>query len=66
MKILLNGEEREVPEGQSVSELIQALELPLEQVAVERNQCLVRRMEHSSTRLQEGDVLEIVSLVGGG
>jgi sulfur carrier protein len=35
-------------------------------VAVEVNRRLVRRAEHASTRLAEGDRVEVVTLVGGG
>jgi len=66
MKIVLNGYERELPQGCSVADLIEELGLPLDQVAVERNQRLVRRAEHKSTLLEDADTLEIVSLVGGG
>ena len=66
MKVTLNGYEREVEENSSVADLIQALGLPREQVAVERNRSLVKRSEHASTQLSAGDNLEIVSLVGGG
>jgi sulfur carrier protein len=34
--------------------------------AVERNRTLVRRADHATTVLTDGDVLEIVTLVGGG
>ncbi len=66
MRIQLNGEERELPHGLSVADLIVRLELRPEQVAVERNGELVRRGEHAGARLQEGDVVEVVTLVGGG
>jgi sulfur carrier protein len=35
-------------------------------VAVERNGDVVPRAEHASTRLERGDVVEIVHFVGGG
>ncbi len=66
MKITVNGGEREVPDGLSVAGLIEELELTPEQVAVERNGALVRRADHAATKLAEGDVLEVVTLVGGG
>lgn len=66
MKVTLNGSPREVPEGSSIADLIQDLGMPAQQVAVERNRDLVKRSEHAGTRLEDGDTLEIVSLVGGG
>jgi thiamine biosynthesis protein ThiS len=62
----LNGEHREVREGISVADLILELELQPEQVAVELNRTLVRRSMHRETVVRSGDVLEVVTLVGGG
>jgi thiamine biosynthesis protein ThiS len=66
IEITLNGEPRRVPEGTSVADLIGRLELVPEQVAVERNRRLVRRAAHADTRLEAGDEVEVVTLVGGG
>jgi thiazole synthase len=66
IEIRLNGAPRRVSAGQSVAELIAALELAPERVAVERNRRIVRRSELAATALESGDELEIVTLVGGG
>jgi len=66
MEVELNGAVREVAPGTTVAELVRALGLASERVAVERNGSLVRRAEHESTVLAEGDRLELVTLVGGG
>ena len=66
MLVQVNGAAQEVPEGTSVAELLRALALVHERVAVERNGQLVRRAEHERTRLAEGDRIELVTLVGGG
>jgi thiamine biosynthesis protein ThiS len=65
MRVVINGDAREIPDGASVSELIVHLALA-GPVAVERNRAIVPRAEHPSTRLNDGDVLEIVHFVGGG
>ena len=49
----------------TVDGLLRALALPLDRVAVELNGALVRRLERDRG-LREGDVVEIVTLVGGG
>jgi len=64
--ILFNGVEREVRGGLSVEDFVRGLELPPEQVAVELNRKLVRRSSHAETLVCAGDVLEVVTLVGGG
>jgi thiazole synthase len=62
----LNGERKQVPAPLSVAELLRHLELRPEHVAVEVNRDLVPRDRHGLTRLADGDVLEVVTLVGGG
>ena len=66
MKIRLNGAEREVADGATVSALLDDMELTSQQVAVERNRVLVPRTAHPATRLEGGDQIEVVTLVGGG
>lgn len=66
MKIHLNGEPRDVPEGCTIAALLELLEVRMKGVAVERNQEVIPRAEHGSTELSEGDRVEVVTLVGGG
>ena len=64
--IRINGGDREVPDGLSLAELVDWLKLPRDRVAVERNLEIVRRPHWEETRIQAGDRLEVVHLVGGG
>ena len=66
MEITLNGQRREVPAPMTVAQLLVHLELKPEFVAVEVNRDLVGRGSHAEKSLAPGDVLEIVTLVGGG
>ncbi len=66
MQILVNGQPRQVPVGQTVAVLLAELKLEPRYLAVERNRVLVPRRQHASCTLEEGDQLEIVTLVGGG
>lgn len=66
MEITVNGESREVTEGSTVAQLLQTMDLDPRKLAVERNRKLVRRAELGEVTLEPGDVLEIVTLVGGG
>ena len=66
MRILLNGESAEVPDGLTVAALVSHLGLGPGPVAVERNREVVPRAEHASTRVGEGDQIEVVHFVGGG
>lgn len=66
MKIMVNGEEREIAEGATIATLIELLQLPPGRIAVERNREVVPRGRHAETRLCDGDRLEMVRFVGGG
>ncbi len=66
MRVVVNGEPREVPEGWTVADLLRDLGLDPGRVAVERNLEVVRRGAFAATPLVEGDALEIVHFVGGG
>jgi sulfur carrier protein len=66
MKIRINGEEKEVTEGQSVAALLAELQIRPGRVVVELNRKIVSREAHGSTALKDGDSLEIVHFVGGG
>ena len=66
MKLLVNGDAIEVDDGITVAALVKKLGLDTGPVAVERNRDVVPRAEHATTRLAEGDQVEIVHFVGGG
>ncbi|WP_435017286.1 sulfur carrier protein ThiS [Tundrisphaera sp. TA3] len=66
MTITLNGERRDLPGPLTVAGLLDHLGLKPERVAVERNRDLVPRAQHQGVEIAEGDVLEVVTLVGGG
>ncbi|MEJ2009539.1 MAG: sulfur carrier protein ThiS [Acidobacteriota bacterium] len=66
MTIQLNGEQRDVPDGLTLAGLIEWLDLPADRVAVERNLEVVKRSNWNETRIDRGDRLEIVRMVGGG
>ncbi|HAQ86862.1 MAG: sulfur carrier protein ThiS [Pseudomonas sp.] len=66
MHIQLNGERFELPDGQSVADLLQRLELTGRRLAVELNREIVPRSQHAATTLVEGDQIEVVHAIGGG
>lgn len=67
MELSINGEQQDVVLAEpTVAVLIDALALPTSRVAIEVNGSLVRRTMRDSTRLHDGDRVEIVTLVGGG
>ena len=62
----VNGEDREIPEGLTLTALLRWLELPADRVAVEWNLQIVPRGRWDETLIRTGDKLEIVQFVGGG
>ncbi|MCL4207573.1 MAG: sulfur carrier protein ThiS [Pirellulaceae bacterium] len=66
MMIHLNGQPRDIPAGCTVADLLLEMQMEPRFVAVEVNLQVVPRAHHGQHLLQEGDRLEIVTLVGGG
>ena len=66
MKITLNGDPFELTAPLSVSELLEQLRIDARRVAVEHNLIVLKRAAYDTTRLAEGDQVEIVNFVGGG
>jgi thiamine biosynthesis protein ThiS len=66
MKILLNGDHRDVSEGTTLASLLTDLELPQKGVLVERNERPVDRTQFEQTPLSNGDRIELVRMVAGG
>ncbi|MBV9500422.1 MAG: sulfur carrier protein ThiS [Acidobacteriaceae bacterium] len=66
MRIIVNGEPREIPPQESVASLLRFLDLPLERVAVELNKVIVRKRDWDSTSVVDGSQIEVVEFVGGG
>lgn len=66
MKVRINGEEKEIESGTTAGDLLFALGIKLQGVAVEVNREIVPKRNLPATTLKEGDSIEIVRMVGGG
>ena len=66
LQVTVNGAPRECPPGATIDDLLRHLQLPLDRVAVERNRIIVRKDQRASTPVENGDVFEVVTFVGGG
>jgi sulfur carrier protein len=66
MRLLLNGEERDVADVVTIADLVGALGLDARKVAVERNLEIAPRSTYADTKLADGDRIEIVTFIGGG
>ena len=68
MKIKVNGEERLIKSNKTISlnETIRLLGYSSSTVVVEVNKLIINSAEWDEKYIQNGDKLEIVSIVGGG
>jgi sulfur carrier protein len=65
-ELTVNGVKHTVSDRATVTQLLEALKIVPERVVVEVNLTILKRAEHASTTLKEGDQVEIVHFVGGG
>jgi sulfur carrier protein len=66
VEIQVNDEQRNIDVGTTVADLLEQMQMQPRYVAVERNRELIPRAVHAECMLEDGDRLEIVTLVGGG
>ena len=66
MDIVLNGDRYKLEEGVTVSALVEHLALKGRRLAVEVNEEVIPRSQHSGHLLTQGDRVEIVHAIGGG
>jgi len=66
MTVVINGESQEVPEGITVTALLERLGMKPDRVAIERNLDILPRAHWAETSVQPSDSFEIVQFVGGG
>jgi len=66
MRIILNGEPRDLVGPLSVEALLDQLGLDGRTVAVELNRQVVKRVQYGTTLVEDASEVEIVAFVGGG
>jgi sulfur carrier protein len=66
MNIQVNGQDRELESGSTIAKLLGELGVTQPHVAVEVNLEVVPRAQHREIVLNDGDRVEVVTLVGGG
>ena len=60
--IQINGNEAMQADGMSIADYLQSEGYVLSHIAVERNEVIVSKKDYADTRIQDGDVIEIVNL----
>jgi len=67
MQLIINGETyADLKTDMSMLDLLSHLNLPKAKIAVERNKEIVPKSSYATIVLQDGDILEIITFIGGG
>jgi len=66
IRVRLNGKERELEAGHTVTSLLESLELHPGMVVVELNRDILERERYREAVVSDGDTIELVHFVGGG
>jgi len=66
MTITVNGENRHYEEELTLSELVNSIGLSEKHVVIEYNLEPLERERYESTRVKDGDNIEIVAMMAGG
>lgn len=66
IEVTINGSKKQIPCGLTVSGLLDFLNVKKQAAVVELNRVVLKKEEHDSGKVNEGDELEIVRFVGGG
>ena len=64
--VVVNGKDRQIQAGATLTELLHLLELDSRMIVVEHNREIIRRPALADTKLADGDNVELVHFVGGG
>ncbi len=66
MTLTLNGESLEVVDDSNAHDLIVQLGYENQRIALEINEAIIPKSQHTEFALNEGDICEIIKAVGGG
>jgi thiamine biosynthesis protein ThiS len=66
MQIVLNGNETTLPSAMTLAQLLEHVGVDRRLVALAYNGEVIPRDQHEQVRVQDGDAVEIVRMVGGG
>ena len=66
MEILVNGEKISLPDDSNIEDLIVHLGYQNQRIAIEINELIIPKSNHSSFLLKDLDKVEVINAVGGG
>jgi thiamine biosynthesis protein ThiS len=66
MNIIVNGTSHRLPDGLTITALLENFQLDPATLVVERNLTIIPREQFDSLPLSDGDEIELIRFVGGG
>ena len=63
--VTINGEKYNL-KNNTIKQVLDKLNFNIERVVVEKNENIVPKANYDEVSIQDGDVLEVISFVGGG
>ncbi|AYQ57432.1 Sulfur carrier protein ThiS [Bathymodiolus thermophilus thioautotrophic gill symbiont] len=66
MILQVNGEQFKIASGSTATDLIAKLNYQNQRIALEVNEAIIPKSNHTEFLLNEGDKIEIIKAVGGG
>jgi len=66
MKIILNGEEILINNNISLLDLLELKNISQKNIAIEKNRKIITKYSWRKEKLNENDIIEVITAVGGG
>ncbi len=66
MNIVLNNESNQVHDGITIEELLDVKKIHTKYIAIEINKKIIPKSSYYKHELKEGDIIEIITAIGGG
>ncbi len=66
MDVTINGKPRTIDKGDTILKMLESLNISPEGVIVEHNGRILKRPLFNEARVEAGDRLELIQIVGGG
>lgn len=66
MTVIINGGEKEIDDSLNLQEIVQLFSKHNQSIIVELNGKIIKKDKRSDFTLKEGDIVELIQMVGGG
>lgn len=66
MQVIINGKESTLPENCTAAKMLEFLGYKNKMIVIERNLKIIPKEDFEIAKINEDDIIEIISFVGGG